>query len=276
MGLRYILPIILALCSVVSWASDDPVKVSSQVVMNSEHEGVLNIRFDISDGWRIYDNNVIGGGPVATTIEFSKSDGVSFIGNPEADVASRQSIDVLFNLKLWQWTDQVTFSQKFQLLSDSAYKVEGKARFMACSDDMPMPVQVIDFSVNGIIEKDIMEDNSLKRSPKEQINEIVQSPTYKSANKWQLFIGQYISRETAIVIIVMLLLLSALWSLGMINVGNYTDKSVGVSVGRFFVALLSISFAIYMLPGLWGAPLDVVEELLPPMTSQDFVIDNIK
>ena len=275
MGQRYILPILLALCSFVSWASDNPVKVSSHIVMKSEHEGVINICFDISDGWRIYDNDVADGGPVATTIEFSKLDGVTLIGRPEADVASRQSIDVLFNLKLGQWTENVTFSQKFQLLSDSAYKVEGKARFMSCSDDMPMPVQTIDFSVDGINDKITIDDNRLKPSRKEQINEISQSPTFKDANQWQLFIGQYVSRETAIVIIVMLLLLSALWLLGMIKVGNYNNGAVGISVGRFFAALLSISLAIYMLPGLWGAPLDVVAELLPPMTSQDFVIENI-
>lgn len=274
--MRYLLPILLALCSFVSWASGNPVKVSSHVIMNSEHEGVINICFDISDGWRIYDNNVTDGGPVATTIEFSKSDGITLIGKPEADVASRQSIDVLFNLKLGQWTEQVTFSQKFQLSGDTDYKIVGKARFMACSDDMPMPVQTIDFSVDGVIDEIAIEDNVLKSSGEKQIDKVTQYPTFKSSTKWQSFIGKYISRETAIVIIVILLMLIALWSLGVVKIGNYTNGAAGISVGRFFVALLSTSLALYMLPGLWGAPLDVVADLLPPMTSQDFVIENIK
>ena len=42
------------------------------------------------------------------------------------------------------------------------------------------------------------------------------------------------------------------------------------SIPRFFMALISFSFAIYMLPGLWGAPLKAVSAFAPPMKTQDF------
>lgn len=42
------------------------------------------------------------------------------------------------------------------------------------------------------------------------------------------------------------------------------------SVPRFFMALISFAFAIYMVPGLWGAPLKAVSAFAPPMKTQDF------
>ncbi|MEE1222505.1 MAG: thioredoxin family protein, partial [Bacteroidaceae bacterium] len=41
-------------------------------------------------------------------------------------------------------------------------------------------------------------------------------------------------------------------------------------VTRFFVALISFAFAIYMVPGLWGAPCKAVSAFAPPMSTQDF------
>ena len=42
------------------------------------------------------------------------------------------------------------------------------------------------------------------------------------------------------------------------------------SVTRFFMALVSFAFAIYMVPGLWGAPLKAISAFSPPMNTQDF------
>lgn len=42
------------------------------------------------------------------------------------------------------------------------------------------------------------------------------------------------------------------------------------SVARFFMALISFAFAIYMIPGLWGAPCKAVSAFSPPMSTQDF------
>jgi thiol:disulfide interchange protein DsbD len=42
------------------------------------------------------------------------------------------------------------------------------------------------------------------------------------------------------------------------------------SVPRFFMALLAFAFAIYMVPGLWGAPCKAVSAFAPPMNTQDF------
>ena len=43
-----------------------------------------------------------------------------------------------------------------------------------------------------------------------------------------------------------------------------------VSVPRLFMAIISFAFAIYMVPGLWGAPLKAISAFAPPLYTQDF------
>ncbi len=52
----------------------------------------------------------------------------------------------------------------------------------------------------------------------------------------------------------------------------HDSKQDNISVSRFMLAVVSLAFAIYMLPGLWGAPLKAISAFAPPMTTQDFVI----
>ena len=52
-----------------------------------------------------------------------------------------------------------------------------------------------------------------------------------------------------------------------ISIDDDDDK---VGVARFFMALISLAFAVYMVPGLWGAPLKAVSAFAPPMNTQDF------
>jgi thiol:disulfide interchange protein DsbD len=49
-----------------------------------------------------------------------------------------------------------------------------------------------------------------------------------------------------------------------------------LSVTRLFFAIASFSFAVYMIPGLWGAPLKAVSAFLPPMGTQDFIVGGTK
>jgi thiol:disulfide interchange protein DsbD len=53
---------------------------------------------------------------------------------------------------------------------------------------------------------------------------------------------------------------------------NHDNDIPFVSVPRFGIALISFSFGVYMIPGLFGAPLKGLSGLLPPMQTQDFVL----
>ena len=60
-----------------------------------------------------------------------------------------------------------------------------------------------------------------------------------------------------------------LYLLGKIKFPHDGDES-RVGVARFFLALVSLAFAVYMIPGLWGAPLKAVSAFAPPVMTQDF------
>ena len=53
----------------------------------------------------------------------------------------------------------------------------------------------------------------------------------------------------------------------------HDDELKHVSVTRLTLAIASLSFAVYMFPGMFGAPLKALSGYLPPMHTQDFVIN---
>ena len=78
-----------------------------------------------------------------------------------------------------------------------------------------------------------------------------------------------LDRETFLALWIVIFGLLGLYLLGKIKFPHDDDNNK-VSVTRFFMALISLAFAIYMIPGLWGAPLKAVSAFAPPMNTQDF------
>ena len=79
-----------------------------------------------------------------------------------------------------------------------------------------------------------------------------------------------LDRETFLALWIAIFGLLGLYLLGKIRFPHDEDEDGRISVSRFFLALLSIAFAIYMIPGLWGAPLKAISAFSPPMKTQDF------
>ena len=78
-----------------------------------------------------------------------------------------------------------------------------------------------------------------------------------------------LDRETFLALWIVLFALLGFYLLGKVKF-PHDDDDTKVSVPRFFMALASLAFAVYMLPGLWGAPLKAVSAFAPPMQTQDF------
>lgn len=82
-----------------------------------------------------------------------------------------------------------------------------------------------------------------------------------------------LDRETFLALWIVLFALLGFYLLGKIKF-PHDDDDTKVSVLRFFMALASLAFAVYMVPGLWGAPLKAVSAFAPPMQTQDFNLYN--
>lgn len=78
-----------------------------------------------------------------------------------------------------------------------------------------------------------------------------------------------LDRETFLALWIAIFALLGFYLLGKIKF-PHDDDNTKVGVGRFFLALFSLAFAVYMIPGLWGAPLKAVSAFAPPMQTQDF------
>ena len=78
-----------------------------------------------------------------------------------------------------------------------------------------------------------------------------------------------LDRETFLALWIVIFGLLGLYLLGKIKFPHDDDNNK-VGVPRFFLALISLAFAVYMIPGLWGAPLKAVSAFAPPMYTQDF------
>lgn len=79
-----------------------------------------------------------------------------------------------------------------------------------------------------------------------------------------------LDRETFLALWIVIFTLLGIYLLGALKFPHDDPDERNTSVPRFFLALCSLAFAVYMVPGLWGAPLKAVSAFAPPMSTQDF------
>lgn len=95
------------------------------------------------------------------------------------------------------------------------------------------------------------------------------------AQGWRL-----LDREIYIAIWIVLSVLLGLYLLGRLKLSHddASPKNIYgqeyVSIFKLFLAIVSFTFAVYLLPGMWGAPLNGMSQFLPPMGTQDYVVSN--
>lgn len=78
-----------------------------------------------------------------------------------------------------------------------------------------------------------------------------------------------LDREVFVTLWIIIFTLLGFYLLGKIKFSHDSDIKY-VSVPRLFMAIISFAFAIYMIPGLWGAPLKAISAFTPPLNTQDF------
>ena len=78
-----------------------------------------------------------------------------------------------------------------------------------------------------------------------------------------------LDREVFLSLWIVLFVLLGMYLLGKLRF-PHDAPSKNTSVGGFFLAVASFSFAVYLVPGLWGAPLKAISAFAPPLYTQDF------
>lgn len=78
-----------------------------------------------------------------------------------------------------------------------------------------------------------------------------------------------LDREVFIALWIVIFALLGVYLLGKLTF-PHDSKVEKTGVTRFTLALISLAFAVYMIPGLWGAPLKAISAFAPPAHTQDF------
>lgn len=83
---------------------------------------------------------------------------------------------------------------------------------------------------------------------------------------WDLF-----DREIFLVLWIVIFVLLGMYILGKIKFSHDSDVPY-VTIPRLFIAIFSFAFAMYLVPGLWGAPVNILSGIAPPLNTQDFIL----
>ena len=81
-----------------------------------------------------------------------------------------------------------------------------------------------------------------------------------------------LDREVFVSLWIIIFSLLGCYLLGLISFPHDDEEHKTTSVSRLFLAIISLAFAMYMVPGLWGAPLRAISAFAPPMSTQDWVM----
>jgi thiol:disulfide interchange protein len=81
---------------------------------------------------------------------------------------------------------------------------------------------------------------------------------------------QWLDREVFLVLWIIIFAILGLYLLGVVNIDKRLRGDVQISTLRLFTSIITLAFALYLVPGLWGAPLKIVSAFLPPQHTQDF------
>ena len=76
-------------------------------------------------------------------------------------------------------------------------------------------------------------------------------------------------REVFVSLWLVIFCLLGIYLLGKLRF-SHDSETMTIGTFRFFLAMISLAFSVYLLPGLWGAPLKAISAFAPPLTTQDF------
>ncbi len=113
----------------------NPVKWTISISVEGDGTGVMTFAAAINEGWHLYSMDIPEGGPVATSLNWDKLEGVELEGEPMPDRKPNEVVDEVFDLKLGWWENNVTISQRFRVNDiDAGYDIEGYVRYMVCNN----------------------------------------------------------------------------------------------------------------------------------------------
>jgi len=123
-----------------------PVKWSYGEKRISSTEAVIFIKATIDNGWHIYSQNIMDGGPTKTIFTYTRSSNCTLIGKT-TEPTPISHYDKVFSMQVSYFEREVIFQQKIKLTSGGPTVVKGKLEYGTCNDHQCLPPKEVPFSV---------------------------------------------------------------------------------------------------------------------------------
>jgi len=107
----------------------------------------VHMTASIESGWHLYSQTTPEGGPVATTIEFSKNPLLTIDGSAKEVGKLEQRHEELFGVDVKQFSNKVDFVQKIKIRGNAKTSLNGSIEFMTCDDRQCLPPATQKFSI---------------------------------------------------------------------------------------------------------------------------------
>jgi DsbC/DsbD-like thiol-disulfide interchange protein len=145
---RLLLVAAMAAIASLSFAQvKDPVKWSFSSKKKDAITYEVRITATIDNGWHIYSQTTPDGGPIPTTIEFTKNPLLVVEGIPKEVGKLEQKHEALFGVDVKQYSNKVEFVQVVKLKGNAKTVVNGTVEFMVCNDRECLPPTKEKFSI---------------------------------------------------------------------------------------------------------------------------------
>lgn len=125
----------------------NPVKWSfaSKKINASTYEVYLTAQID--EGWHVYSQTTPDGGPIPTSIEYTKNPLLTIDGNAKEVGKLEQKHEPLFGVDVKQFSDKVVFVQRVKVKGNAKTSLSGTVAFMSCNDRECLPPKSQKFTI---------------------------------------------------------------------------------------------------------------------------------
>ncbi len=127
---------------------ENPVKWSFEAKKIADKTYEIRLTAKIENEWHIYSQSTPDGGPVATSVTYSKNPLLSIEGGIKEIGKLEKHFEKLFGVEVLQFSNKVDFVQVVKLKANVKTNLSGKVEFMVCNDEMCMPPKAIPFSIS--------------------------------------------------------------------------------------------------------------------------------
>lgn len=113
----------------------------------SSDKVAVKAKATIDKPWHLYSTKIPDGGPIPTSINFEASESYKPVGELKQSKDPDLVFDEAFQMELGYFSNEVTFTQEFEIDEDNPTAISGHVEFMACDDGRCLPPDTVDFTL---------------------------------------------------------------------------------------------------------------------------------